>query len=787
MVRLRILPQKTIGNASVTSRFMKVLLPAILFILAPALAYVSYVSDWREVPWPHRYTQGDDLIYMTFAKNFAESWSLYRFDRLGAPFEYAAQDFPFFTLFNFVVIAAFDLIFKKIQYSVLAFHLFCIGVSAALMSVFLERLKLHRAINAVASLSFALTPYILTRNTGHLDYAVGILFPMFLILLHRAYQLDSGADKRAGLLMVWAFLFGVLATLQQFYHAFFLLIFLGALAVLLLLPRRSWRTLGVAGMMALGIAVSFAYFVVLFQWESNQELGRNLTYTQRTLKSLNFFSLLPTHLVLPQEFHRLRSISLVKQVLHAQMTGDGQTADIWTHSLGLFGTIGFLFLCFRAMTPFRLPSPYPLAAPGIARERLEMAAVLSLMTLAGVLFATPSGAATLFGFFVTPQMHGSQRISLPIACFATVGTAFLLQSLYEWRANRPRPIGLPPSIAGQQWMWIGAIAIGALIYADQTVDYRRRNYFSPENATAPARLQADRDYFQKLEAKLPKGAAVYIYPHSPWSGLMPWENMNLKPVIATDHLRWSAQPPYARQANNWSIELAHLGFDQQIARLRDKGFAAVLVNTTTYEVGRKHPHYPYPLALADFLAALGRESVEPPLVSADGQYEAFILPDHATAALKRNCEPYALGTRHNFNLEDRNFRYFDIGWAVPQPTGTWMARINGFPAYLRLCLDKPAARDLELELDITPHVHPASPVLQMDVIVNGATIQQREFKLAETPGRTTVKVVVPAAVAMKRPLLTIGFRYFRGGGNDIGPGAVGALLHGLTVTEAAPR
>jgi hypothetical protein len=770
------------GDFRMNDHTGRIAVPTLVFLLAPALAYLSYVTNWNEVPWPGTYRRSDDLIYLLYAKNFAESWTVYRLDRLAAPFSYATHDFPFFTTFNFAMIALLDLVFRKIQVSVLAYQLLCIGVSGALTCILLQRVRVHDAICFTAALAYALTPYVLTRNVNHLDYAIGFLFPLFLIILHKAWRIDHAAERGGWQLICGGILFGILATLQQFYHAFFLMIFIGAAALMLLAPRRSWWTLGVCAAMGLGIAASFLLFVAVPSWEATGEIGRNLTYTQRSLKSLNFFSLLPTHLVLPQEFHRLRSISLVKQSLHAEMNGGIQVADIWTHSLGVFGVAGLLFLIGRAMTPFRLERPYPRASADTARERLEMAGMLSLMTLAGVLYAIPAGGATLFGYFVTPQMHGSQRISLPIACFAAVGTALVLQSFYERLADRPQEIRLPRAISGHQWMWIGAALMSVFIYLDQTVDFRRRTYYHPDTTTAAARMAADRTYFQQLESKLPKGAGVYHYPHGPWSGLMPWENAPLRPVIATDTLRWSVQPTYARQAHNWSIELAHLTFDRQMERLREKGFSAVVVNTKHYETGRQHAHFPYPLALPDFLAALGQLSPEPPLVSPDGEFQTFLLPWHASAALKRNCEPYVMGTRIGFAAEDRNYRYFDIGWGLPQPAGgTWMARVNGFPAHIRLCPDQRPTSDLELEIEVDPNVHPASPRIQMDVIVNGTTLQQREFTLAGSPGRQTMRVPVPMAVAASRPLLTIGFRYYRGEGQDIGPGAVGAVLHALTV------
>jgi len=762
--------------AAVRNRSVSILLA----LTAPFLAYLSYATKWNEIPWPGRYLNGDDVIYLGFAKNFSQNWTLYSYPRLAAPFEFTSHDFPFYTYVNFVQIGLIDVFVRNIHISVLLFHLLSISLAALSMWWLLSRLQIDPALKFVAALAYGLTPYTLTRNIGHLDYAVIWLFPLMLVCIDLALQADT--EPAAGtrrLHLVAAAALGFVAPLQQMYYAFFIVIFCLSLSVFYAWPKRLWQTLYSLVAMLGGIVSSFSLFYLAYQYAQYASVGRNVVYTSRLVYNSFFLSVPLSLLVLPQEFHRL--FGKVKTDFYNQMSFNGQYVDIFTNSLGLFASIGFVYLCVRALTPVRVANPFPMSKIAVVDQRMSWLAILSLLTLVCVFYAVPGGGAVLIAYFVSPQFHGVERIVPAFACFGVAGAALLLQSGFErlnvWLMERHQLDAYSNSRPAAILALLGC----GLIYTDQTLDFSKRTYFAPDNLTAPARMAADIEFFGSVEKRLPAGAAIYQFPAATWGGLQPWESQQLKPFLATDKLIWSAESMWGRQSYQWAVELSQLDFTEQLARLKDKGFSAISVNTAIYETARKDTPFKYKLPLPEFLALLEKAADGPPIVSADGVHRVYLLPGYKDAHLVRNCESYAPGTKIDLTDKAKNARYLDIGWATPpSPDGVWMVTNYADRSVMRLCLTSPPTRDLMLEVEHLPNLNQDGETISVQIVANGITVGSADYAFGKSLGEQKLVAKIPADVARRRATLDLHFHYLRTGGDKI----VGPRVRSVTLSAA---
>ena len=134
-----------------------------------------------------------------------------------------------------------------------------------------------------------------------------------------------------------------------------------------------------------------------------------------------------------------------------------------------------------------------------------------------------------------------------------------------------------------------------------------------------------------------------------------------------------------------------------------------------------------------------------PAASSDASPDAPATPDAAH---------YVMGEVLDFRKGGSAAKYFTFGWQEPIADGTWT---EGPMALLRLGLagTTDRSRPLLLTVNAGAFVEPVHPVLDVDVVANGQTIDRWTFDLTPAPPRTAR---IPAALAFARRELDIEFR-----------------------------
>ena len=250
-----------------------------------------------------------------------------------------------------------------------------------------------------------------------------------------------------------------------------------------------------------------------------------------------------------------------------------------------------------------------LGAGYVGRARLMVDA--GLATGMAFLFGTTGAGGTLFGFYVSSQLRGWNRISIFIAFFAAIGLAALLAWLLERGVSRRGQV-------------LGVVALALVLftgYKDQT-----RLGFRPTYEANLATWRSDSRFVSGVEARLPGNAAILQYPQQSFPEFGQLFKIadydELKGYIHSDRLRWSYGAIKGRMPDDWVSHTKDLSLEQQLAAAVAAGFRGAVVDTFGYEDGG-----------ADFLGRLRRAIGAPAdLVSEDGRLVFFDLTPLARRA-----------------------------------------------------------------------------------------------------------------------------------------------------------
>jgi len=111
--------------------------------------------------------------------------------------------------------------------------------------------------------------------------------------------------------------------------------------------------------------------------------------------------------------------------------------------------------------------------------------------------------------------------------------------------------------------------------ADQTT-----GFFVPAYAQSAASFRSDKQFVEKIEAKLPPGAMIFQFPYMPFPEGPPGEMSLLRGYLHSKRLRWSYGAMTGRQTDKWIKEtvLADGNLQRIVGVLTEAGFKGVYVD-----------------------------------------------------------------------------------------------------------------------------------------------------------------------------------------------------------------
>lgn len=462
---------------------------------------------------------------------------------------------------------------------------------------------------AVPAILYSLLPYHFFRNESHLFLAAYYSVPLGAWIVLRALRGDPLWRRRASggnRLTQWAS-GRSLATLaacvvvgtSEVYYAAFTLLLIVPLTLLGAGASRDMKRLIGPVVAVVAIAGStLAVQLPAIAWHAKH--GSNTDVTHRLPTESQRYALDLASLVVPLPGHPIAGISNLGNRYYSDL--DAPPGENVGAALGSWMTLGFIGVVLAALFA-------AMGAGYVGRARLMVDA--GLATGIAFLFGTIGGAGTLFGFYVSTQLRGWNRISTFIAFFAAIGLATLLSWLLERGVSRRGQV-------------LGVVALALVLftgYKDQT-----RVGFRPNYEANLVTWRNDSRFISAIEARLPGNAAILQYPQMsfPEFGqlLKIADYDELKGYLHSDRLRWSYGAIKGRLPDDWASHTQGMPLKQQIPAAVAAGFRGVVVDTYGYQDGGAD-------ILRQLSAAIGAPA---DLVSENGRLVFFDLTPLATAA-----------------------------------------------------------------------------------------------------------------------------------------------------------
>lgn len=540
-----------------------------LAVYATALTLCVGVFAWLFQPWkidprvPIDY-RGDALVHTGWIMNIVETGWFETNDRFGYPGRQDLRDFPSTDSLHHLTCKLLALFTTDacLLFNVFYFLTFPL---ATIVSLFvLRRLGIAAPFAIALSLLYTYQPYHLLR-VGHLLLSAYYLVPFACLIALRIYQdrpYLAQEDDRSGqskIGLAAAFVLCAAIGGSGAYYAFFscFLLVIGGLA-------GAWTNWRWTPLLRAGLMGSIAFLAFLASAASALEhrlTEPNADVAERHPSDSEVYGLKIVQMLMPVRGHRVPAL---RDLEGSYSLGPTPLNNENTSSaLGIVGALGLVYLLGRAV--FNRGAGNGASLDG-----------LSVLALAAVLLGTIGGFGSAFSFIVSPWIRGYNRLSIFIAFMALAAVGLLLESARSrWRRLHGEPRFALAMVAA---------LLGIVGLLDQT--HRRM-------APAPGAFRddylADREFVQKLEARLPSGSAIAQWPNCPYPNYVFRFDTHdfsghehLRSHVHSKSLRWSYGAMPGHRGYLWHRRLEGMAIERRLLALADAGFQGICINRWGY-------------------------------------------------------------------------------------------------------------------------------------------------------------------------------------------------------------
>lgn len=547
-----------------------------MLILLFAFSRISYFSF--ATPLFYSY---DGIFSLGIVKGILENHSIWLNSHLGFPNGYIGYDFPMTESFHVLLIALLGSIFGHDPIIITNLFYLLSFVLAALTSLWVLRYyKISYPLALAGALIFTFLPYHFYRSTMHLFLSSYFTIPLWCAVITTIYQTGKlQLDKNNILNITLILLLSYVLSATGIYYTFFGCFFLICVAIIAWSEKRAS-----AAIFSLIIIVLAVFFVIIQLAPSilyHAQYGANPLAAVRSPAQTEIYGLRIAHLLLPPEYDRIKFLANISN-RYNQIFVSGLNESTYSH-LGLISSCGFILLLLMIFIPRKFPD----------NTQLKL---ISKLNLLAVLFATTSGFAVLFSFFVTDMIRSVNRISVFIAFFAIFMVLYLLQStIYKYK--------MKPIVS-----WLIALIAVYTAAADQIDPY------AFDNRRSINTMVSDKQFVTRVEQTLPKGAAIFQLPYMDfpepqvrYGTMVTYEPMSL--YLYSHNLDWSYGATSGRDVDRWNRVTSSQPVKAMLAKLKSAGYGSIIIDTYGYQDKGE-----------GLIHELGVELRESPLISLDHHY-----------------------------------------------------------------------------------------------------------------------------------------------------------------------
>lgn len=558
------------------------------------LAWCTAFAKWTGAEWqvPTAYLepeQGDVLHLLAMMKSAGRGefipllWK--QPSQLGAPGTANWNDWPLveeLQVLWFALLGRIFGLFAGLNLGVLSCHL----SAAVAMFAVARGSGCTRPWAFVAGLAFGLAPYMFAQSPHHLTCLFTWHLPLVLLVWRwvcSAPGLVPGSSR-----FRWALVIGAITGLQSPYFTNILcqITLLGA-GIMLWRGGERRAFAGALGVIA-AAAVAFAVMNV-DSWSYRLAHGPNPGALVREYKWIELYGLKLVDMVMPLPTHHSAALAALASAHRVGAPAQGIPPASPLQDEGSYlGIVGICALAWLSFTGVR----------ALVRGRADEVPIECWQVLWVVLCFSTGGFNAILGAAGVTLFRAACRYSIVILAIVLLWGA---RRLSQQAATGHGPVAL--AVAG---------VLSLVVIWDQVP----RTQGTEQRSTIARQIAGDRDFVRRMEAALPEGAMVFqlpimAFPEAPAFGVPSYDHF--RAYLHGDTLRYSFGSMKGR--DTWQEELARVPFEQAVAELKRRGFAALAINRNGFPDRAK--------ALEEKLLEMGYDS--PPLRNATGELTCVLL------------------------------------------------------------------------------------------------------------------------------------------------------------------
>lgn len=632
-----------------------------IFICCIILTWILKLWE-SDITIPLTYT-GDGLAVLSTVKGLIENpwWTENYY--LGAPFQLEFYDYPMTNVINLLMIKIIGTFTLNAAITLNLYYLLTFPLIAITTMYLFRQLNVSIPFSVFGSILYTFLPYHFLRGQNHLFFSDYFLLPLALLVVIWVYQeklslYDSNLKKFAFInyrpaisLIICAFL-----TLSTTYFLFFFLACIFTVCFYKTITKKSINFIITGLILLFFVAIIFCMGnIPVFLHEFNE--GSNSDALIRHPAETETYGLKITQLLMPIQGHR---ISLFDRFATNYANSAPLVNENAVASLGIIGSIGFIFLLFWLIFRCEWVS-------NIINERFrDIMDCLSILNISVILLATIGGFWTIFAYFLSfPLIRALNRSSILIALFSILAFIILLESIKERNIFQFKQKVLV--------IVIGVLLIGGIL--DQTSVYFTPNYDQDKQS-----FLKDKQFIESIENEMPKNSMIFQLPYLPFPEGGEINKMShyshIRAYLHSKDLRWSYGAMKGRKEADWIKYISERDIATMVDSLVLSGFNGIYIDSYGY------------LNSSQIINDLSKKLNINPLVSEDKRLVFFSLVNYTNELKKEYSDSewelerkrvinpnyvysYNFDSKINFK-GDGNSRIYQIsGWSGPENDFTW--------------------------------------------------------------------------------------------------------------------
>ena len=521
---------------------------------------------------PMQYLGGDDMGVIVNAKMMVEQgWNMTS-DRLGAPYSVQYYDFTSSMMHNagLVIMKIFALITRDAAATMNLSYLSIFFIAGIISYFVMRNLKVNCWVNALASSVFALSPYMLYRNIGHIVLTECYFVPLSILLCLWIYERDDvlvpdkNFFKRKINYVALLFTF-LIANNGIAYYPFFTCFIFMVTAVSKLVKTGKIKE-GLRGVIATVMVCFFVVLSILPGKIYTMTHGTNAAAIDRAgFEQAELYGMKISQLFMPVNGHGIYDKYIDIYNENAFLVNENSTAY-----LGIIGMIGFIILMICLFTK----------KDSALNKRLGY---LSELNITMVLMGTIGGIGAMFSFFISPMLRGYNRISIFIEYACILAVALLadkLVNVLKARINNKKEKKVKYNILlyGMTVVF-GCICVFSIWEGCPAL-------VTPAYDTIEAEYTSDKEFVEAIEDELAPGSMIYQLPYHKYPEDGPVNDMADYHLyigyLHSNTLKWSYGSIKGREEDEWNESVSEMKYEDMASYLKEQGFAGIYVERRAY-------------------------------------------------------------------------------------------------------------------------------------------------------------------------------------------------------------